>query len=58
MGILETPHDLRHFDAAKAAQASILSREPLEEWHFQMQLNYQQATGFRGQVKDFVGFEK
>lgn len=48
MGILETPHDSHHFDgdtAAKAAQVSILSREKLEERHFQMELNYQQAPG-------------
>lgn len=47
MGILETPHDSHHFDgdaAAKAAQVSILSREKLEERHFQMELNYQQVS--------------
>eukprot|EP00435_Cladocopium_sp_Y103_P048820 s427_g14.t1 len=42
LGILETPHDSHH-DAA-FAQVSILSREPLDEWHFQMQLNYQQVS--------------
>ena len=50
MGILETPHDSHHFDgdaAAKAAQVSILSREKLEERHFQMELNYQQAPGWK-----------